>query len=460
MIRTKQRIYLEIETKKREFFSRCYFALKAANKGFCVVIGKKNKLHQNLEKLENGHYIFKSAGLKTEQLAPKFKNLKFIPYAFDEEGGIIISPLDTSRRVLSNALNQIEKYFSWGNDERNAILSTMPDQEKKIINTGNPRVDLLKEKNRQIYLEEINNIKNKYGNFNLYASSFHKFNAVGNSKNSNWIKETLKAGLMKKEHYEHNLTVNQMQKENLEKTLEFFKQYEKQDALPKLIIKPHPAEDTQVYKKLIKNFKNIILIEDHISIVPWILACNFFISYNSTAQIESSLLGKKPINLEFIRDKNLVFEITRLVSENINTLNEVFNYLRNKNVKQNISEKVNLYKNLSKSIYNIDDKVCSVENICNNLSINKLHKFQNDFKMTKLNFFYMRMNGRVNNIKIFIKNLLSKKNRELYEMTKNKNPGISFKEVESTIKMLNNIYQFKDIKVKEILPSLYSIEKK
>ena len=30
MIRTKQRIYLEIETKKREFFSRCYFALKAA----------------------------------------------------------------------------------------------------------------------------------------------------------------------------------------------------------------------------------------------------------------------------------------------------------------------------------------------------------------------------------------------------------------------------------------------
>ena len=172
------------------------------------------------------------------------------------------------------------------------------------------------------------------------------------------------------------------------------------------------------------------------------------------------MLGKKPINLEFIRDKNLVFEITRLVSENINTLNEVFNYLRNKNVKQNISEKVNLYKNLSKRIYNIDDKVCSVENICNNLSINKLHKFRDDFKMTKLNFFYMKMKNRVNNIKIFIKNLLYKKNRELYEMTKNKNPGISFKEVENTIKTLNNIYQFKNIEVKEILPSLYSIEKK
>ena len=60
---------------------------------------------------------------------------------------------------------------------------------------------------------------------------------------------------MKREHYEHNFTVNQVQKENLEKTLEFFKQYEKQDDLPKLIIKPHPTEDTQVYKKIIKNFK-------------------------------------------------------------------------------------------------------------------------------------------------------------------------------------------------------------
>lgn len=72
----------------------------------------------------------------------------------------------------------------------------------------------------------------------------------------------------------------------------------------------------------------------------------------------------------------------------------------------------------------------------------------------------MKMKNRVNNIKIFIKNLLYKKNRELYEMTKNKNPGISFKEVENTIKTLNNIYQFKNIEVKEILPSLYSIEKK
>ena len=30
----KQRIYLEIETKKREFNSRCCFALKAASKGY------------------------------------------------------------------------------------------------------------------------------------------------------------------------------------------------------------------------------------------------------------------------------------------------------------------------------------------------------------------------------------------------------------------------------------------
>lgn len=363
----KTRIYLEIETKKREFYSRCYFALKAANKGFSVVIAKKSKLYKNLDKLQNGHFIFKSAGDKAQKMSLELKKLNYIPYGSDEEGGIIISPLDTSRRILPETLNQVNSFFSWGNDEKKAILSTMPNFEEKIKLVGNPRIDLLKQKNQSIYKQEIKKIKNKYGEFNLYATSFHKYNAIGNSKNPNWIDDLLKNGMMQNRHYFHNKTVNEMQKVNLRKTLDFFKYYNNQKDLPKLIVRPHPAEDNETYLKEIKNLNKIILADDQTSIVPWILSCNFFIAYNCTAQIECSLLGKKPINLEFEKHKELNFEITRLVSKNIDNIDDLVNFLKEEKNYFDNSEKINLIKNLSKRINNIEDDKCAVESICDHI---------------------------------------------------------------------------------------------
>lgn len=222
-INFKKRIYFEIETKKRELLSRCYFALLAANKGYSVIIGKKNKLYQNLKNLQNGYFIFKSAGRSVKKLAPKLRELNYLPFSIDEEGGVIISPHDTTRRVDEDSLDKIEKYLSWGNDEKNAILSSKINYKDKIINVGNPRIDLLKFKNRKIYDRKVNELIKKFGKFNLYATSFHKFNSVGNSKNPNWIEEDVKNNLILKEHKEHITIINETQKKNLEGTLNFFK---------------------------------------------------------------------------------------------------------------------------------------------------------------------------------------------------------------------------------------------
>ena len=48
------RIYYEIETKKRELDARILFGIISANKGFSVVIGKKNKLLEKIKYLVPG----------------------------------------------------------------------------------------------------------------------------------------------------------------------------------------------------------------------------------------------------------------------------------------------------------------------------------------------------------------------------------------------------------------------
>ncbi len=456
----KQRIYLEIETKKREFNSRCYFAFKAARKGYSVVIAKKNKLYTNLDKLQNGHFILKSAGIKAYDISLKLKKLNYIPYGSDEEGGIIISPLDTSRRILPKTLDQIKFFFSWGNDEKNAILATMPDFKEKIKSVGNARIDLLKKKNQSIYIQDIKKLKEKYGKFNLYATSFHKNNAIGNSKNPNWLDDQLKAGSVLKEHYNHNKLVNSMQKKNLEKTLDFFKFYDKQKNLPKLIVRPHPAEDNETYIKEIKKLKNVIFIDDQSSIIPWILSCNFFIAYNCTAQIECSLLGKKPINLEFENDKDLNFDITRLVSKNINSNIDVMNYLKQEKKDYSDFEKQKLISDLTLRINNVDDKKCAVENICDQIDKVEVINLKKDLDVSNIRFRLIRLYNAFRNYFILIRTLFSREREEIYKMSMKKNLGISLKEVESNIKNLNNIYNYGDFSVKEILPSVFCVEKK
>ncbi len=456
----KQRIYLEIETKKREFNSRCYFALKAAKKGYSVVIAKKNKLYNNLDKLQNGHFILKSAGVKAYDISLKLKKLNFVPYGSDEEGGIIISSLDTSRRIISKSLEQIKFFFSWGNDEKNAILQTMPDFNQKIKLVGNPRIDLLKKKNQSIYDKDIKKIRGKYGEFNLYATSFHKNNAIGNSKKPNWVEENLEKGLMLSIHFTHNKLVNLMQRKNLEKTLDFFKYYNNQKGLPKLIIRPHPAEDNETYIKEIKKLKNVILVDDQTSIIPWILACNSFIAYNCTAQIECSLLGKRPINLEFEKHKDLKFDITRLVSKNIDNKDNIIDYLKNEKKNIDYYEKSKLINDLSKRINNVEDEKCAVHNICEQIEKIEIKNLKGDVKVSFIHFIFLKFVNYCKNYMIFAKALTSKKNWEIYQMSKKKNLGISLKEVETNIQRLNSIYKFGDFKIKEILPSVFCIEKK
>tara|TARA_A100001015_G_C14845292_1_gene654188 strand:+ start:388 stop:852 length:465 start_codon:yes stop_codon:yes gene_type:complete len=153
------RIYLEIETKKRELDSRIYFAVKAANKGYPTVFGKKSRLIEKLDYLAPGVFILKSGNKRAAELSKTLRKKNFIPFASDEEGAIIMNYIDTGKRVSIDCLNNIESYFSWGKDEKNAILKNYTGVEDKIIEVGNCRMDILKDPLRKIYINEAEIIK-------------------------------------------------------------------------------------------------------------------------------------------------------------------------------------------------------------------------------------------------------------------------------------------------------------
>ena len=458
----KKRIYLEIESKRRELYSRIYFAIKAAKKNFSVVISKKSRLYENLKgNLQKGHVILKSASIGPEKTIKFLKKFDHKVYACDEEGALLINVLDTSERVTNNSVESLKNYFCWGKKEFLFIKNRKKKIKSKNIEiTGNTRIELLKKKNLYIYKPQINKIKDQYKKFNLYLTSFHRYNSINDNisilKNNKLEVRNLFNKHNKKEIIKIRKRVIEIQKKNFEKTIEFFRSYENSELNIPLIIRPHPAENIQVYMDIIKNFKKIKICFDYSSTNAWILASEKVISCNCTAQVEAFIMNKPSINLMHYNDKHLELKEVLMCSINVKKNKEAINLLKlsNKEINKKINRKL-ILKKLNETFCNIKSNTCAVQNMINILSKNKNFIDYNKDKKTSWYYFYYFMIR--NYLKSKIYNFLHSKK----DMKRNsqKIDGIILEEVVDLIKQFSK-KDFDKFIIKQLYPGVICVEKK
>ena len=177
------RIYYEIETAKRELDSRIFFAVIAAARGHSTVIGKKNRLLSKIKYSSPGIYIFKSNRINPQKYNNQMRKLGYYIFSSDEEGHIIFNNEITLKRNPPDSIEVIDRYLAWGNEQANILkIKYKKKIEDKLIICGSPRLDILKKPINQIYLKNSESIQKKYGEFDLYISAFHRYNALGNNK--------------------------------------------------------------------------------------------------------------------------------------------------------------------------------------------------------------------------------------------------------------------------------------
>ena len=132
MYKIKPRIYFLIETKKREFDSRIYFATRAAASGFSVVIAKKSAIFDRRKDLQRGLIIFKSIGKKNDESIKEYKKLGYTIGAIDEEGMMFFNEKHyCDARYIKN-LNNVDIFFCWGKKEYDAIINNYPEYYPQV----------------------------------------------------------------------------------------------------------------------------------------------------------------------------------------------------------------------------------------------------------------------------------------------------------------------------------------
>ena len=371
-------LYLPIELYSREFNSKLYFAFKAIQKGWTVVIGPEYDINNLAQQLPRGVYFGTGFHKKMSKIFKKLKKIGHIIISQDEEGLDRLPPEFYTKYRIDKKINNFLDYFlCWGKKDEEIIKSAF----KTKINTsvvGSLRIDLLHSNLRKIFFKKINY---DHHDFVLINGSFGAVNHING--NDYYLNELKTRGWMDNlnDREFHNQRI-EYKKKIFEKNIELATYLAKSGQ--KVVIRPHPSENMDIWKKRTENYRNNIDVIRSGNLTSWMMASKIIIHSGSTSAIEGFLLGKKVISYRPYINEKFETGLPHSISICFKNKHEIINYI--KNFKTNIIEKKQdlniLNKNLELSRYD-EDASNRILNIIENLKIkNKI----NQFNLIKKNF--------------------------------------------------------------------------
>ncbi len=464
-----------IEIKKRELEARLYFAFIASLEGYSVVFGKKGEIYARRNLLKPGIVIFKSIGPNNSKMIDDFIKCGYEVAAWDEEAFVTPKKINffIKKRINKYNLKKLRYFFSWGEIEHSYLCKMFPDFKDNIKITGNSRIDILKEKFNEVLEQESEIIKSKYGDFTLFAGNFSFINDLNVKKGIRLSDNLDKQGIFKKGTPEHDwvLGSEKIAEDVFNLLPNFFKEFSKSFPDRKMIVRPHPGENTNTYYEMVNGLKNIVIVQDDRNVLSWIKASNALISSNCTTSVEAYLLKKVSINIfASAGQESQEFYLPRQVSINTSNVKETIEVLRNiyknNSLLDNISNNIdlnNIKKNIKKALYNVDINICSVKEMLTYLNKINLKNNRDDKNINKYYFFYYLFRSYLGIIKHKVRMYFaSQKEKDFENYMQAKTSGFNIIEITEKFKIISNAGKknINDFNVKEIIPRIFCVEKK
>ena len=313
-------ILIPIETSSRELLYKVFLCNLLAHAGFNCYLGSKSNIYHLAKHLKN--YIYLDKGYHADVSEPLYEKIQEnngVIVNLDEEGAVDFSDNSTLKeRYAPQLFDYTHTVFLWGIKQYELIKQNTGGVEKTII-TGHPRFELLKPEFHYLYNQDVEKITQKHGSFILINTNMGFGN---NIKGDDFVIENYGNRFKNIKNIVNfdKIKVNAFVKLIIELSSKVDK---------KIILRPHPEENLNLYVDAFKGIDNIKVIYSG-SVVPWLLAADQIIHPDCTTAIESSFLGKLPISyMPENYPKDIVTKIPLEVSIEFSKISQVIEYLTN-----------------------------------------------------------------------------------------------------------------------------------
>ena len=386
----KKNLYLPVEIKVREFLHKIYLSFEASKRGYRSYIGSKSDIFQLISQKKNKGGVFFPKGGITDQSIGLIKKKCDLHAVFDEEmnksmqnylsKGSILNFYKHIIKCRYNNLNlkSMDRYYCFNNGIYKAAKLIFNKKKcKPILLPGHFKEDLLKNNNLKIYEKKRKIILKDYGDFILFNSDFSYLSNVEKGINDYTllIKELVGETNIAKREIKFFNKFAIYKYNSMLYFLSFLKQIDKKLVNLKMMIRPHPRESIDDWKKIVKEFKNIFIVSPEEDVTAYILAARGVMHNGCSTAISALLLGKPTAyflienilsNKKFVQEDILksCIKITnpenfyawlQLLKKNSKDYLKKNEYLKNFK-KQKLSSRI-ILDNLDKSIINKENKI-------------------------------------------------------------------------------------------------------
>lgn len=245
-------IYVVVEIKKREFIPKLLLSLEAALNNHVVYLGNINQLIKK-NYLKPGLLHHKSITPVSSKLSllKKLKKNRFIVSSLDEEvGGVSVNAQEYVKiRYGNNTFKFADIIFTWGKFDYYNLTKTYKKFKDKIINSGNPRVDLWRDDFQKYYGKRKKKFILISSNYNFLFGHHKLIEQYNRKKNLDYFKR----GESEK-FYFHRIKKEAVL---IEKLVMALKNLSTKFKSKKFLFRPHPEEDIEAWKSIFEDCKNI-----------------------------------------------------------------------------------------------------------------------------------------------------------------------------------------------------------
>ena len=440
----KNNILLPIEIITREIDYKLILAAMCSD-GDSVYVGQHDYLYLASKFMTGGIYVGKNQfsiypdGSWRDRHS-KLKENGFNVIHLDEEG-VFWGDDENHRQRLSRRIDvdQIENndyICTWGRFQKNHYQNETIADSDNIVITGNPRFNLLTSQYRGIYDERVNELKDKYNDFILIPTAFGLFNNILGHDDS-FSKRRLFSNKYNVEEYVRQVSEWNYSGKTFCEYIKMISSLSVEFTDLNIIVRPHPAENIDVYQSAFSSFKNIIVIYSG-EVQPWIIASKILIQDGCTTALEAYISNTPVINFQpFYNTKSNTF-LTSLVSEKTDKIEGVFDLVRN--LMKGPCERKVINKKGVDLLINLKEGVDSFEAIMTVIQKNiHLRQGKGDDKINNILFYFFRVRYWImSSVKNIIR-VAFKEKREQYKAFNKPFPGFDKEDIKRKIEKIEKI---------------------
>lgn len=289
-------IYFPMEIAARELDSRLLMAVIAIARGFEVVLGQKWLIERNIEYMTPGVYFSKTLTVRDARMLQRAKQAGYITAAIDEESPGLAVEHDSFWWVSAAAVATTDMIFMPGARNIRHFTACHDVPESHVRPAANPRWDLLRRELRPVLEPEAAELRARHGDFILVNSNLGLSNSKKGSA-AEMIKGLIDQG--KVDPSDARLIkmlddIVEMEAVNRQALLELLPRLAERFPNVKIILRPHPSEDLDVWSGWVAGIPNLAVIREG-SAIPWIMAARLLVHTNCTTGVEAVALDRPAI---------------------------------------------------------------------------------------------------------------------------------------------------------------------